>query len=437
MNYCDIKAYLLEKSQGAVTQKNNHSFSIVKTIYNFSISLPFDDISIVANDLITFGFWEYYNVLLFNKLLKDGDKVVEVGANFGEHSVILANLLAPKGYLYSFEPNKVGYSYAKKNLESLAPYNSYALYKIALSDIERKDNILLNKKSAVSWSTLLDNKEVQQDDLIDYDLFDVEIIESVKFDNFIGKQNDIKLFKVDAEGHECSVIRGAKNTLTQSKDVKLMLEWGGFKLMPHEDFAYKVSCFNDMRKMGFYYFYSITKDSETPELLYSNKQVNSSDQCIESSEVDFHFLLTPMSVFQLSTKTINWSGKDILIAKQKLYNHDSDFVHDDDLTFKKCINPDGIKNNWVNTFSIDTFFINNFIRTKEETDMMSLDDKKNTIITEFCKLVNNQEGCLHYLKGLDLGMIVEMYSNLFLIQNEDTMSVPSGNDNASNSNLDL
>ena len=93
-------------------------------------------------------------------------------------------------------------------------------------------------------------------------------------------------------------------------------------------------------------------------------------------------------------------------------------VQDDDLTLEKCTAPDSINASCINKFGIDAFFIDRSIRTKEEIEAMSFDEKRNTMIVEFCKLIPNKEGCAHYISDLDLGTIVEFYSNLFLTHND-------------------
>jgi hypothetical protein len=53
---------------------------------------------------LTDWYKDQYN--LFNKFVKSGDKVIDVGANYGFYAVLFSNLVGFGGNIYCFEPSK-------------------------------------------------------------------------------------------------------------------------------------------------------------------------------------------------------------------------------------------------------------------------------------------------------------------------------------------
>ena len=53
--------------------------------------------------------WEPWIIDALKKLLKQGDIVVEAGANIGAHSLIIGKIVGPSGKLYCFEPTNYAF----------------------------------------------------------------------------------------------------------------------------------------------------------------------------------------------------------------------------------------------------------------------------------------------------------------------------------------
>ena len=60
----------------------------------------------VGRSLDMYGEWCQSEVVLFSKVVKEGDVVIDVGANIGAFSIPLANLVGPKGAIVAFEPQR-------------------------------------------------------------------------------------------------------------------------------------------------------------------------------------------------------------------------------------------------------------------------------------------------------------------------------------------
>ena len=60
-----------------------------------------------------------HEIALLKQYVKKGDIVLDIGANIGFYTKILAELVGENGKVYAFEPDKTNFSYLMKNSESL------------------------------------------------------------------------------------------------------------------------------------------------------------------------------------------------------------------------------------------------------------------------------------------------------------------------------
>lgn len=169
--------------------------------------------------------WEPLTINWLNSNLKSGDKVIEVGANVGAHSLIISNLIGPEGLLYAFEPTNYAYSKLKTNF-SLNPdlIKNTQLIQLFVSD---KDNAKSNSKIRSSWIV---NKS---DDLADEmdENFDGSI---VNLDNFFEDLDSLKLLKIDVDGFDFKVLQGAEMLISNLKPI-VFIELGEKDLQKNGD----------------------------------------------------------------------------------------------------------------------------------------------------------------------------------------------------------
>ncbi len=158
---------------------------------------------------------------VFREFLTPGGVFVDVGANFGLHTVYGAKLVGEKGRVYAFEP---------------VPTNLALLHRnIALSDVSGQVTVV---EAAVSNSTeaqltfFLPVEEVAVTASLKPSQGNLKEtkVANLRFDDYwkpIGDQ--ITLMKIDVEGAELEVLRGAEATLAEQRP-PLVIEVHGFAL---------------------------------------------------------------------------------------------------------------------------------------------------------------------------------------------------------------
>ena len=139
-------------------------------------------------------------------LVKNGFVVLDIGANIGETLLNFAKINS-KGRNIGFEPVPYIYSRLKKNL-SLNNFSNIEIENIALSDKNEQLSFSIPKDQNSGGVRM--RKEAHKSD---YGA-DQEV-RAIQLDDFLGEKgiNKIDFIKMDVEGFEMNVLKGAENSL--------------------------------------------------------------------------------------------------------------------------------------------------------------------------------------------------------------------------------
>lgn len=161
---------------------------------------------------------------LFKKTVKEGDVVIDLGANIGYFTLLAARLVGPRGQVYAFEPEPKNYSYLRKNIE-LNNYNQVVASQKAVSDKNGTTQLFIcdydtghhtiNKQNGIEVYSR--GREVKEKSIE---------IETITLDNFFkDKEELIDVIKMDVEGAEALVLAGMDNILRKNKQIKMLVEF--------------------------------------------------------------------------------------------------------------------------------------------------------------------------------------------------------------------
>jgi len=157
-----------------------------------------------------YGYWlgcyELEKQKLFIQKIKKGDVVYDVGAHVGFYTLLASKLVGKQGWVYAFEPN---------------PQNAYFLLKhIQLNKIKNVKLILgaLGENYGLKF---LSNKGSESK--IEEKNLKSEIITPIfPIDDLVLKNKIIpppQVLKIDVEGYELNVLKGAKQILKKHKPI--------------------------------------------------------------------------------------------------------------------------------------------------------------------------------------------------------------------------
>lgn len=147
------------------------------------------------------------------KLLQEGDVVLDVGANVGLVARQFARYVGAAGKVLAFEPDIKTSAYLKRNVRKLPQVE---VHEIALSDANETASFYLDPRSGTSNSLAV--REVTGD---------VVTVSCETLDHFLTRHpfDRIALIKIDVEGAESKILRGMEETLKNHPETRIILEF--------------------------------------------------------------------------------------------------------------------------------------------------------------------------------------------------------------------
>jgi FkbM family methyltransferase len=159
---------------------------------------------------------DFFEIHLIKENINSGDMVLDIGANIGFYSGIIAELIGEKGKVYCFEPVLVNYNHLK-------------------SETHKYSNVIVfNKAVAANTGPLkiYTSKILNVDHrMYEFDGYDSIIeIESVKLDEYFYDCPRIDFIKIDIQGFEMEALKGMQRIINANENLKLISEFWPYGL---------------------------------------------------------------------------------------------------------------------------------------------------------------------------------------------------------------
>ena len=173
----------------------------------FNITLQLDEG--VSRLTYYFGYSEPAIFNFINYFLKDGMYFFDIGANIGLHSLFASKRVGNGGKVFSFEPCESIYKRLIENINTNNVNNIYS-YKIALGEKDSKvDMVKILNETSRTYIGVIQSNGISLNN-------EIENVKMTTLDSFVNinkirKINDLKL---DVEGYEFNVLKGAVKTLS-------------------------------------------------------------------------------------------------------------------------------------------------------------------------------------------------------------------------------
>jgi FkbM family methyltransferase len=179
----------------------------------------------LTSDIIRkFGTPDLDDIAAYCELLNPGDVYIDVGANIGWNVVFAAKLVGATGHVYAFEPDPDNYALLLENIE-LNQLTNVTAVKLAVSDRAYQT------KMYKSWTNFGDH--IVDPARIDHpEVHSTTVdVECVTLDDYLANQDlsQLKLIKIDVQGHDLRVIQGAGQILAQH-DPAIIIEYCPYHL---------------------------------------------------------------------------------------------------------------------------------------------------------------------------------------------------------------
>lgn len=198
-----------------------NSRAICTTVHGHKMIVDTSDVSI-APHLLTDGYWEEQVTRFLRQVVQPTWSVVEVGANFGYHTLLLAQAVGPKGSVTAFEANPRLFPLLFRNVELNGYRDRTTVECAAVCDTHGSDvEIGIWEVHACNSSLFASSQRAAalHDGVI------VEKTKGIRLDDYFPTTFRIDLLKLDVEGAEPLILRGARRLLQSNANIRLILEF--------------------------------------------------------------------------------------------------------------------------------------------------------------------------------------------------------------------
>lgn len=165
-----------------------------------------------------FGCFEPKTEKAIRQYVKPGMTVLDIGANVGAHALPLAKYVGPTGRVYAIEPTDHAFKKLLKN-KSLNPDLENTLIPIKATLNEPNGN--QPKEIYSSWNLIDKNERHPRHGGV---LSAVSNANNITLDALVEQLNlsRIDFVKMDVDGFECRILRGAKNTFRRFRPTMIL-----------------------------------------------------------------------------------------------------------------------------------------------------------------------------------------------------------------------
>lgn len=154
------------------------------------------------------GIYELYEINQLKKILLPNDVFIDVGACIGVYSVVASKEVGEQGLVIAIEPNDC--SYLKWNIDQNDCKNVLVLNNAAGDE----NKIVYLEKDADNFGNTMVSKKSFQNP-----------IQMLTIDAIVDGKHRISAIKIDVQGYEIEVLRGALQTIKENKRIYLLVEF--------------------------------------------------------------------------------------------------------------------------------------------------------------------------------------------------------------------
>ncbi|MFC2002727.1 FkbM family methyltransferase, partial [Chloroflexota bacterium] len=157
--------------------------------------------------------YESFETQIFEQVVKEGDTVVDLGANVGYYTLLASRIVGERGKVCTFEPDPKTYDLLLKNIELNKYSNIDPVPKAVTNKVGTAKFFLSHEPGA---NTLHQHKGSGR--FIE--------VETETLDHFFQNRGEIINFiKMDIEGGEMDALSGMDRLISQNRNLKMFVEF--------------------------------------------------------------------------------------------------------------------------------------------------------------------------------------------------------------------
>ena len=165
------------------------------------------------------------DILNYHFTPKEGDIAVDVGAHIGAYTIIASKRVGSAGKVVAIEADPGNFDLLSRNIQLNKLSNVMALNYAAYSE-EKKIKLYLpsagEESSYTKYNTLISDRARDDEKFVEVNANTLDYLLLSK--NLINQEEKVNWVKIDVEGAEYEVLKGAKDILSKSSNITLLIE---------------------------------------------------------------------------------------------------------------------------------------------------------------------------------------------------------------------
>ncbi len=156
---------------------------------------------------------------------KERDNFIDVGAHVGRYSIMAAKRIGSLGRVIAIEAHPETFELLNKNIKLNGLANVTTINAVATSEKGKVKLFLPGQDSGLTvYNTIMINRAKPTENFLE--------VEANTLDNILSEysMHRVNYLKIDVEGAELEVLKGAVNTLSSNKDITLVVEVHGTEI---------------------------------------------------------------------------------------------------------------------------------------------------------------------------------------------------------------
>jgi FkbM family methyltransferase len=207
-----------------------NSTILCRVLSRYLMYVDSQDMSL-APHLCLNGYWEPTVTFAFARSLQPGWNCIDVGANHGYFSLLMASIVGKTGKVLALEPNTNLVRLMQQTITANGLTKNITVLSQAASDTNGEPVILVIPKGQIGGASI-----VRQAGLCD----DAIATETVTIDRLTADWEHVDFIKIDAEGAEESIWRGMRQTLRRNPNIIIVLEFGATRYLDGKAFLQEI-----------------------------------------------------------------------------------------------------------------------------------------------------------------------------------------------------
>lgn len=208
------------KRRIAVAQKEKSTF--ISHINQINSRLEINPDNFLPSRVFVNGNYEPDLINYLKRILRPGMICVDIGANVGYLTILMAKRVGTQGHVLSFEPTQRSYNALCRNVR-LNNLTNVAVHQLALTDHDGTLDFHEGPPDYDVYNTAGNISHPSAQRVV----FKKSIVPCKTLDNYLSenKIQQVDLIKIDVEGGELLALKGMETTLEHNPHINLIVEF--------------------------------------------------------------------------------------------------------------------------------------------------------------------------------------------------------------------